>query len=79
MMVEDQDAELAFVLIDQDQPGLAILDSGCTRTMHGSEWASTFEKSLVERGLSQTPSQNSSPDGLSKKPSGLGEIPRSLV
>ena len=52
MMVDDQDAELAFVLTDQDQPGLAILDSGCTRTMHGSEWASTFEKSLAERGLS---------------------------
>ena len=35
-----------YALTDLFLPGLAILDSGCTRTMHGSEWASSFEHAL---------------------------------
>ena len=34
-----------------DPPGLAILDSGCTRTMHGAEWAARFEEELWQRNL----------------------------
>ena len=35
----------------EDPPGLAILDSGCTRTMHGTSWAADFEKALSSKGL----------------------------
>ena len=31
--------------------GLAILDSGCSRTMHGRGWAAEFEKALTDLGL----------------------------
>ena len=32
--------EESFALTAEDPPGLAILDSGCTRTMHGKAWPS---------------------------------------
>eukprot|EP00435_Cladocopium_sp_Y103_P024701 s85_g6.t1 len=37
---------------DSDPPGLAILDSGCTRTMPGTEWSDLFEAELAKIGLS---------------------------
>ena len=37
---------------ETDPPGLAILDSGCTKTMHGEVWAERFEAELGKRGLS---------------------------
>ena len=56
MMVEmpdDNDAiAQAYVASDADSPGLAILDSGCTRTMHGKQWAEKFEAALASFGLS---------------------------
>ena len=51
--VDDNDAiAQAYSTTDLDPPGLAILDSGCTRTMHGLEWASRFEEALATFGLS---------------------------
>ena len=41
----------SFATAPEDPPGLAILDSGCTRTMHGSTWAQAFEERLCELGL----------------------------
>ena len=41
----------AYVLSESDPPGLALLDTGCSRTMHGADWASRFEAELKERGL----------------------------
>ena len=43
--------ETTYVLQEEESPGLAILDSGCTRTMHGSRWAARFEEKLKEIGL----------------------------
>ena len=34
-----------------DPPGLAILDSGCTKTMHGATWAERYEAELEKLGL----------------------------
>lgn len=34
---------------EQDPPGLAILDSGCTRTTHGTEWSELFEIGISSR------------------------------
>ena len=41
----------AYVTSEEDPPGLAILDSGCTKTMHGTHWARAFEKELERLGL----------------------------
>ena len=51
---EDESKRLAaaFLAAPDDPPGLAILDSGCTRTMHGEKWATQFEQALHELGLS---------------------------
>ena len=46
--------EESYALSAEDPPGLAILDSGCTRTMHGKSWAEQMEKELVSRGLSSS-------------------------
>ena len=48
MMVSgnSQVAEDALISTPDDPPGLAILDSGCTRTMHGVMWSQAFEKEL---------------------------------
>ena len=52
---EESDGEcvvpFAYVTSEDDPPGLAILDSGCTKTMHGTHWAQTFEKELERLGL----------------------------
>ncbi|CAE7616057.1 RE2, partial [Symbiodinium sp. CCMP2592] len=40
-----------FTTAPEDPPGLVILDSGCTRTMHGSGWAEGFESQLRALGL----------------------------
>ena len=42
----------AYAASEEDLPGLAILDSGCTKTMHGSNWAERFEAELQKFGLS---------------------------
>eukprot|EP00435_Cladocopium_sp_Y103_P035729 s1670_g9.t1 len=42
--------EMSYLLQDEESPGLAILDSGCTRTMHGRLWAERFEEKLKEQG-----------------------------
>ena len=42
----------AYVTSASDPPGLAILDSGCAKTMHGSVWATRFEDELKKLGLS---------------------------
>ena len=49
---ERLDMETTYASSAQDPPGLAILDSGCTRTMHGAEWATAFEAELEKIGLS---------------------------
>ena len=36
---------------DVDEPGLAVLDTGCSHTMNGSLWAESFSAALAERGL----------------------------
>eukprot|EP00435_Cladocopium_sp_Y103_P062124 s1878_g23.t1 len=51
MMVTDSQLESFFALNPEEPPGLAILDSGCTRTMHGTVWASKFEERLSELNL----------------------------
>ena len=54
MMVDEEEAEApdlndeTLMLTKDDPPGLAILDSGCTKTMHGSQWAQRFEEALAE-------------------------------
>ena len=54
MMVDEEEAEApdlndeSLMLTEDDPPGLAILDSGCTKTMHGSQWAQRFEEALAE-------------------------------
>ena len=56
MMVEDEqeliDVTTNYALTELDQAGLAILDSGCTRTMHGSSWSSAFEAALADNQAS---------------------------
>eukprot|EP00435_Cladocopium_sp_Y103_P058473 s1160_g20.t1 len=51
MMVDDDLNLEAYAVQDEDPAGLAILDSGCNRTMHGQEWAKAFEEKLNELGL----------------------------
>ena len=56
MMVDDQVAigeEDAFKVTgsSEEKPGLAILDSGCTRSVHSAQWAEAFEEELKKRGL----------------------------
>ena len=41
----------SYVASELDPPGLAILDSGCTKTMHGAAWAKRFEAELEKLGL----------------------------
>ncbi|CAE7610026.1 30S ribosomal protein S1, chloroplastic [Symbiodinium microadriaticum] len=41
----------SFATAPENPPRLANLDSGCTRTMHGSVWAQTFEERLRELGV----------------------------
>ena len=49
---ERLDLETTYTTSSQDPPGLAILDSGCTRTMHGTDWAKAFEEELEKLNLS---------------------------
>ena len=53
MMVSgnSQVAEDALISTPDNPPGLAILDSGCTRTMYGVMWSEAFEKELNRIGL----------------------------
>lgn len=41
-----------YALDSDDPPGLAILDSGCSRTMHGEAWSEAFENELKKIGIS---------------------------
>ncbi|CAK0887813.1 unnamed protein product [Prorocentrum cordatum] len=42
----------AFSAHDNDADAmLAIIDTGCTRTMHGESWRAAFERKLARRGL----------------------------
>ena len=41
----------ALVLEPWENPCLAILDSGCTKTMHGASWAKRFEEELKKLDL----------------------------
>jgi len=53
MMVsgDSQVAEETLLSAPEDPPGLAILDSGCTRTMHGAMWLQACERELNRIGL----------------------------
>ena len=51
-VVDDKAIESVFANCPEDPPGLAILDSGCTKTMHGTAWAEAFEDALQKIGLS---------------------------
>ena len=42
MMTADDEVQ-SCATTDEDPPGLAILDSGCTKTMHGADWAARYE------------------------------------
>ena len=46
MMLEE-----VFVETEEDPRRGAILDSGCTKTMHGSAWGRRYEKELEKLGL----------------------------
>ena len=48
---ENDEETYAYLLAEYDDPGLAILDSGCTRTMHGTQWAISYEQALLQLGL----------------------------
>lgn len=54
MMVEEKenDSPENYALDSDDPPGLAILDSGCSRTMHGEAWSEAFENELKKIGIS---------------------------
>ena len=52
MMVESPETPESYALESDDLPGLAILDSGCSRTMHGEGWSSAFEEELKKLGIS---------------------------
>ena len=58
MMVEtkvDNDMTCsAFLGTIDDQPGLAVLDTACDKSMHGCQWRERFELELAERGLTVT-------------------------
>ncbi|CAJ1330013.1 unnamed protein product [Effrenium voratum] len=51
MMANSPDSDPEVMVTMADPPGLAILDSGCSRTMHGRGWAAEFEKALTDLGL----------------------------
>ena len=52
MMVNDvAKAEAIYIGTDEDPPGLAIVDTACSRTMHGRPWRERYEAALAERGL----------------------------
>ena len=51
MMVDEDLNYEAYGVQPADPPGLAILDSGCNRTMHCEEWAKAYEEKLAELGL----------------------------
>ncbi|CAJ1448790.1 unnamed protein product, partial [Effrenium voratum] len=51
MMANSSDSDPEVMVTMADPPGLAILDSGCSRTMHGRGWAEEFEKALTDLGL----------------------------
>ncbi len=48
--LEVEDA-LSVTASFDEKPGLAILDSGCTRSVHSAQWADAFEKELKKRDL----------------------------
>ena len=48
---DDCEIPSSYVTSKDDPPGLAILDSGCTKTMHGRGWARDFERELEKIGL----------------------------
>jgi hypothetical protein len=51
--VSDEDSETpeAFVVDPDEEPGLAILDTACSRTIHGEVWRKKFEEALSARNL----------------------------
>ena len=52
MMTVLPEEEESYALSADDPPGLAILDSGCARTMHSKDWADQMEQGLFANGLS---------------------------
>ena len=48
---EDHNLAMAYLAPPNNPPGLAILDSGCARTMRGTSWARAFEAELQKMGL----------------------------
>ena len=53
LMMGDE-IEETFALTEDEPPGLAILDSGCTKTMHGKAWGDRLEEELNKLGLSSS-------------------------
>lgn len=52
MMAEgEEETPESYALDSDDPPGLAILDSGCSRTMHGEAWSTAFENELKKIGI----------------------------
>ena len=50
-MVADESAEDVSAYEVDDEPGLAVLDTACGKTMNGAEWRSSFEQELQKRRL----------------------------
>ena len=85
------DVTVNYALTASDAPGLAILDSGCTRTMHGSKWSSAVEDALKKYGLERQTKTKLQPfsetvsDTVEVYPVGIGgltanfTLPRSRV
>ena len=51
MMAGDDDEAPAEAPRPLDDPGLAVLDTGCGGTMNGEVWADEFKNELERRGL----------------------------
>ena len=51
VMVADESAEDVSAYEVDEEPGLAVLDTACGKTMNGAEWRSSFEQELQKWGL----------------------------
>lgn len=45
----------SLALTPEDPPGLVVLDSGCTRAMHGKDWSEKFDSQVLKLGLQSVP------------------------
>ena len=88
MMNKSEDGPDAYAARRSDPPGVAVLDTACQMTMHGTPWRLKYEQALHERHLkTSAESQNTTFHGVGGStksdtvftlPAGIGKAPFAL-